>query len=195
MSVFHKDLKDPIETVIEPTAQLRTSFRNVIGARNSGLEIELRKQMGSLWNRLANLSLNANYTYVRSRVEIGEQDLSVLTTLDRPLVGQAEHIFNSGLSYSFPRWDIEWRALFNYTGDRITDVGALGLPDIIERGYPHLDLLFAKDFKKGDRDRWRAEFTLENLLNRQVDFRQAGQPFRVYRTGRKYGFGVSYRFF
>jgi outer membrane receptor protein involved in Fe transport len=41
----------------------------------------------------------------------------------------------------------------------------------------------------------RVEFSAENLLNRQVDFRQAGQPFRVYRKGRTFGLGVSYRFF
>jgi TonB-dependent receptor len=193
VSGFHKRLQDPIETVIEPTAQLRTSFRNVVGAKNSGLEIEFRKEMGGLWKRFQGLTVNSNYTFVRSRVDIGEQDLSVLTTLDRPLVGQAEHIVNTGLTYVVPRLRVESRALFNYTGERITDVGALGLPDIIQRGYPHLDLLFTRPF--GTEDRWRAEVTVENLLNRQVDFRQANQPFRVYRTGRKISLGISYTFF
>jgi outer membrane receptor protein involved in Fe transport len=137
--------------------------------------------------------VNANYTFVRSRVDIGQQDLSVLTTLERPLVGQAEHVLNAGLTHTIPRFGVEWRALFNYTGERITDVGALGLPDIVQHGYPHLDLLFTRSF--GLENRWKAEVKLENLLNRQVDFRQADQPFRVYRTGRKFGFGISYRFF
>ncbi|HET9531522.1 MAG TPA: outer membrane beta-barrel protein, partial [Blastocatellia bacterium] len=99
LSVFHKDLDDPIEVVIEPTAQLRTSFRNADGARNTGFELELRKNLGNLWNRFENLSMNANYTFVRSRVDIGQQDLSVLTTLERPLVGQAEHVVNISLTH------------------------------------------------------------------------------------------------
>lgn len=193
VSVFHKDLKDPIEVVIEPTAQLRTSFRNVDKARNTGVEIETRKSLGDFWQRLQTVSVNANYTYVRSRVDIGEQDLSVLTTLERPLVGQAQNILNLSLTHEIPRFDFEWRALYNFTGERITDVGALGLPDIVEHSYPHLDLLFAKQF--GGEKKMRAEFTIENLLNRQIDFRQADQPFRVYRTGRTFAFGVSYRFF
>ncbi|MEW6209697.1 MAG: outer membrane beta-barrel protein [Acidobacteriota bacterium] len=193
VSVFHKDLDDPIEVVIEPTAQLRTSFRNVDGARNTGFEIELRKNIGVLWKELKNLFLNANYTFVRSRVQIGQQDLSVLTTLERPLVGQAENIFNLALDYDIPRFNMETRALFNYTGERITDVGALGLPDIIEHGRPILDFLVAKYW--GGEKKVRVEFSAENVLNRQIDFRQDDQPFRVYRRGRTFKFGVSYRFF
>jgi hypothetical protein len=193
LSVFHKDLNDPIEIVIEPTAQLRTSFRNVDKARNTGIEIETRKNIGDWWQLLRGFSINANYTYVRSRVDIGEQELSVLTTLERPLVGQAENVANVVLNHDLPEFNFEWRALFNYTGRRITDVGALGLPDLIEHGYPHLDLLFARRF--GTERKIRAEFTIENLLNRKVDFRQANQAFRVYKTGRTFTFGVSYRIF
>jgi hypothetical protein len=193
VSVFHKDLKDPIEVVVEPTTQLRTSFRNADKARNTGVEIELRKGLQSLWDRFQNITINTNYTYVRSRVEIGEENVGILTNANRPLVGQAQNILNVSLDYDLPAWGVESRALYNYTGERITDVGALGLPDIIEHGYPHLDLLFAKSF--GGEKKWRAEFQMENLLNRQVDFRLGNLPFQVYRTGRSFEFGVSYRIF
>lgn len=193
LSVFYKDFENPIEQVIEPTAQLRTSFRNAREARNKGLEVEFRKNLGAWWQPLENFTTNLNYTFVRSNVEIGEQDLSVLTTLERPLVGQSENVFNMSLLYELPKYGIESRALFNYTGARITDVGALGLPDIIEHGYPNLDFLVAKSF--GGEQRIRFEFSIENLLNRKVDFRQDDQAFRVYRTGRQFGFSVAYRFF
>ncbi len=193
VSVFHKDLKDPIEVFIEAQTQLRTSYRNADKARNTGVEIETRKRLGSLWGKFENFSVSANYTFVRSRVEIGEQDRSILTNLERPLVGQAQNVLNVVLDYELPRYGIESRALYNFTGERITDVGALGLPDIIEHSYPHLDFLFAKYF--GGEKRLRGEFTAENLLNRQVDYRLAGQPFRVYRTGRTFSFKVSYRIF
>lgn len=193
VSVFYKDLENPIEVVIEPTAQLRTSFRNALGAKNRGVELELRKRLGTFWNPMQNLSINFNYTYVKSDVEIGEQDLSLITNTDRPLVGQSENIVNMSLDYDIPRLGAEARALFNYTGERITDVGALGLPDIVQHGYPTLDAVFAKSF--GGEKRFRFEFTVENILNRQIDFRQDDQPFRVFRTGRQFSFGVSYRIF
>ncbi|HEX5732578.1 MAG TPA: outer membrane beta-barrel protein [Blastocatellia bacterium] len=193
VSAFHKDLKDPIENVVEATAALRTTFRNVNKARNTGVEVETRKNLGDFWDRFQGLSLNANYTYVRSRVDIGEENRLVLTNIERPLVGQAGNIVNLILDYEIPRFDAEARALYNFTGDRISDVGAFGLPDIIEHSYPHLDLLFAKRF--GGERKWRAEFTAENVLNRRVDFRQADQAFRVYRPGRRFSFGVSYTIF
>ncbi|MCI0487191.1 MAG: outer membrane beta-barrel protein [Blastocatellia bacterium] len=193
LSVFHKEIDNPIETVIEPTAQLRKSFRNADSARNTGFEIETRKNLGDLWQWLENVSINANYTYVRSDVQIGEQTLVVLTTLDRALVGQAENVFNLVLNHELPRYSFEWRALFNYTGEYIIDVGALGLPDITKHGRPQLDMLFSKGF--GTENRLRAEFTMKNLLNRQVDLREGSLPFQVYRNGREYSFGVSYRFF
>lgn len=193
VSIFHKDLDDPIEIVVQAQTTLITSYRNADKARNTGLEIEFRKNIGDWWERLKPLSLNLNYTYVRSRVQIGEQNRSLLTNTERPLVGQAENIFNLVFDYAIPSIDAEARALFNYTGERISDVGALGLPDIIEHGYPNLDLLFAKHF--GGERRWRVEFTVENLLNRQIDYRLDNQAFNVYRNGRTFAFGVSYKIF
>ncbi len=190
---FHKTLDNPIEVVVEPTTSLRTSFRNADKARNTGIEIELRKGLGNVWSRLNNFSFSTNYTYVKSRVEIGEQTGIVLTSLDRPLVGQAQNIFNMVLDYQVPQWNFETRALFNYSGQRISEVGALGLPDTIQTGYPNLDLSFTKSF--GGEKRWSVDFQIENLLDREIDYRVGGSPFRVYRTGRGFEFGVSYKIF
>jgi outer membrane receptor for ferrienterochelin and colicin len=146
-----------------------------------------------MWGRLENFALNANYTFVRSRVTINRDSSLLLTSLERPLVGQAENIVNLSLDYTIPRWSLDARALFNYTGERISEVGAAGLPDVIEHGYPSLDLLFGKEF--GGERRWRAEFEIENLLDRQVDYRQGNQLYRRYRSGRSFEFSVSYKFF
>jgi outer membrane receptor protein involved in Fe transport len=193
VSAFYKDMKNPIEVVVEPTAEVRTTFRNADRARISGVEFETRKNLSGLWRQLENLSINLNYTFVRSRVEIGEENRVILTDIERPLVGQAENLVNLSLSYEMPRFGFESRALYNFTGERITDVGALGLPNIVEHSYPHLDAMAAKGF--GGDKRVRAEFTVENLLNRQVDYRLGDQPFRVYRSGRTFTLGLSYRFF
>jgi outer membrane receptor protein involved in Fe transport len=193
VSFFYKDLKDPIEVVIIPTTNLAASFINAEKARNKGLEFELRKKLGGMWGRLENFALNANYTFVRSRVTINRDSSLLLTSLERPLVGQAENIVNLSLDYTIPRWSLDARALFNYTGERISEVGAAGLPDVIEHGYPSLDLLFGKEF--GGERRWRAEFEIENLLDRQVDYRQGNQLYRRYRSGRSFEFSVSYKFF
>jgi hypothetical protein len=190
---FHKNLDDPIEVVVEATTSLRSSFRNAEKARNTGIEIELRKNLNNIWDRLNNFSLSTNYTYVKSRVDIGAENVGILTSANRPLVGQAENIFNMSLDYLVPQWNFETRALFNYTGERISEVGALQLPDTIQKGYPNLDLSFTKSF--GGEKKWSVDFQIENLLDREIDYRVGGNPFRVYRTGRGFEFGVSYKIF
>lgn len=194
VSYFRKNLDDPIEQIVEPGANIRTSFRNAERAINQGLELEVRKNLGSIWSRFENASLNVNYTYVDSTVTIGEQEQSIVTSLERPLVGQSRNVFNANLLYEVPRWAFDTRLFFNYQGERITDVGSLGLPDIVEKGFPSFDARFSKRFG-GDSKRWGIEFEMENLLNRQHDERQGNLPFRVFRSGRDYSVGVTYNIF
>jgi outer membrane receptor protein involved in Fe transport len=113
----------------------------------------------------------------------------------RPLVGQSKNVVNANLLYEVPEWTFDARVFFNYQGERITDVGSLGLPDIVEKGFPSLDARFSKQLGGGDKRRWSLEFELENLLDRQHDERQGNLPFRVYRSGRDYSVGVTYNFF
>ncbi|KAF0247622.1 MAG: fecA [bacterium] len=191
---FYKKLISPIEIVVEPTTALRTSFRNALGAENKGLEFEFRQTLASISSRLASLSINTNYTFVSSNIRIGEQDLSVVTSKERPLAGQSRHLFNTAIDYDHTNLQINTRLIFNYTGARISDVGTFTLPDIVEKGYPTLDLLFNKQFGKKE-GRWEVKLSGENLLNRLVRFKVLDQPFQVYRRGRSFSLGVSYTFF
>jgi outer membrane receptor protein involved in Fe transport len=194
VSFFYKDLAKPIEQVVLPGANYVTTFQNADRATNKGIELEVRKNLGFLADWLQTASVYSNYTFVSSDVTLTREQGLVVTSLERPLVLQSRHVFNTILSHEWTRWDFESRALFNYTGDRLTDVGTLGLPDIVEQGRPTLDLSFAKRFG-GERRPWAVEVELENLLNRSVDFRQGSETFRVYREGREVSVGVSYSFF
>lgn len=191
---FYKNLVNPIEIVVEPTTALRTSFRNVLGAENKGLEFEFRQSLAQISSKLTGLSINTNYTFVSSNIRIGSQDLSVVTSKERPLAGQSKHLFNSSIDYDLTKLQASARLIFNYTGARISDVGTFALPDIIEKGYPTLDLLFSKQFGKKD-NKWEVKLSGENLLNRLVRFKVLDQPFQVYRRGRNFSLGLSYTFF
>lgn len=193
VSYFYKDLENPIESVIGRGQFVRT-FANAEGAINQGFEIEARKNLGFLTGALDAFSINTNYTFVDSSVTIADEFLGDLTSSERPLVGQSRHVFNLILMHQLKRWDLESRAYFNYTGDRIVDVGASGLPDIIEQGRPTLDLVFSKSFG-GDDKPWSVELELENLLDRRNDYRIGDRIFRQFRDGREISIGLSYRFF
>lgn len=189
VSYFHKNFDDPIERYIEPTSTLRASFLNADKARNSGFELDMRKNLGSIGSSY--FSANMNFTFVDSSVTIPQEALNVLTTLERPLSGQSKYVFNGILEWQIPEARSMARLMFNYQSSRIIDVGALGLPDIYESGYPKLDAVFMKDLSS----RWGLKLSARNLLDEAHEFTQGGLIYRSYNTGREFTVGISYDFF
>ena len=180
-SFFYKQFDDPIERTVEPTAQLRTSFTNADTAKNAGIELEARSLLGPY------VLVGANYTYVDSEVTLSPAARQVQTSLVRPLAGTSPYLVNAlfeirGMGYS-------GRLLFNYFDDRISDVGSLGLPDIIEKGRHSVDFVLAKRF---DRASLRVAFT--NLTDQPFEFTQGGDgpTQRIFNLGRSMSFGVTY---
>ena len=83
------------------------------------------------------------------------------------------------------------RLLWNWFDDRISDVGSLGLPDIIEKGRHSVDFVLSKRF---DAASLRVAFT--NLTDQDYTYtqgRDANAPVqRIYNLGRAVSFGVTY---
>ena len=179
-SVFYKHFDSPIERIVEPTAQLRTSFTNADSARNFGVELEARRRLSDTF------LVGANYTFVESEVTLSPAAAQVQTSLSRPLEGQSQNLFN--LMVEARRNQTYGRVLYNFFGDRINDVGSLGLPDIIEQGRGTLDLVVGT--------RWNQlaiRFNLENILDEPFEFTQGGLIQREFELGRTamFTFGFS----
>ncbi|HSR68832.1 MAG TPA: TonB-dependent receptor [Acidobacteriota bacterium] len=192
-SFFYKTFEDPIERVVRAQAQLLTSFANAESARNFGFELDFRRNLKFLTSKLENFSVNVNYTFVDSDVEIIDDANLALTSLSRPLQGQSRHILNTIFEYANPDWGTSARLLLNYQGDRISDVGSFGIPDILEEGRPTLDAVLIQPL--GSSRKWGLKFSAENLLDRAVEFTQGGLIQRAYSLGRKFGISLSYSFF
>ena len=109
--------------------------------------------------------LNANYTFVDSKITLLPEQLGVQTSSERPLAGQSKNLFN--LTGEFAMSGFSTRLLFNYFGDRISDVGANEAPDIIEQGRGSLDLVFAQRISG-----LGIRLTLENLTDSDYLFTQ-----------------------
>ena len=176
-SFFFKQFDTPIERVVEPTAQLRTSFANADAARNLGLELEGRKLLHEYF------LVGVNYTLVDSEVTIGRQAGQVQTSLLRPLAGTSKHLFNAMAEFRME--SLAARLLWNYFGDRISDVGSLGLPDIIEEGRSSVDVVLSQRW-----DAFSLKVAFENLLDDPFLFTQAGHEQRVFKLGRAVSFGI-----
>ena len=176
-SFFFKQFDTPIERVVEPTAQLRTSFANADSARNIGLELEGRKTLHEYF------LVGVNYTFVDSEVTIGRQAGQVQTSLLRPLAGTSKNLFNAMAEFRMQSFAA--RLLWNYFGDRISDVGSLGLPDIIEEGRSAVDVVLSQRW-----DAFSLRVAFENLLDAPFLFTQAGQEQRLFKLGRAVSFGI-----
>jgi outer membrane receptor protein involved in Fe transport len=177
VSGFFKQFDQPIERVVEATAQLRTSFANAKSARNFGFEFEARKDL------TGTLTLGGNYSFVDSSIELESAQTVVLTSLERPLAGTSRHVFNGLLELRTPL--VTGRLLVNAFGDRISDVGSLGLPDIIEDGRATVDLVLMRRIGHLD-----FRFAAENLGNAEVRYSQGPETHRLFTVGRVFAFRV-----
>jgi outer membrane receptor protein involved in Fe transport len=173
-SFFFKSFDRPIERFIEPTAQLRTSFTNARSARNYGLELEARREVGG------GFVVGGNYTFIDSNIELEPFQTNVLTSLERPLSGTSRHLFNAMIEANVA--PVSVRFLTNAFSDRIVDVGALGLPDILEEGRPTVDVVVSARLGR----MFTVRVAGENLGNRPIRFVQGGQIHREFEYGRTF---------
>ncbi|MGH9162365.1 MAG: TonB-dependent receptor domain-containing protein, partial [Vicinamibacteraceae bacterium] len=178
-SFFVKQFEDPIERIVQPTAQLRTSYTNAESARNVGIELEARKAL-TPW-----LVAGVNYTFVDSEIELSPAAQQVQTSLTRPLAGTSKHLFNALGEVRFAERS-SLRVLYNFFGDRIVDVGSEGLPDIIQEDRGGVDVVFSHQLA----GRLNLRVAGVNLIDDPFDFTQGGLLQRRYETGRTFTFSL-----
>ena len=178
-STFYKRFDKPIERVVIAGAQPIVTFQNADSARNFGLELEVGRQLGRFFY------VNANYTYVDSKITLAPAQRTVQTSLSRALAGQSKNLFNLIGEYSVG--DFSARALYNFFGDRISDVGANDAPDIVENGRGQLDVVLQQRLRG-----LNVRVTAENLLDADYRFTQGSEDQRLFSLGRT--FTVSFGF-
>ena len=193
VSYFLKNFTDAIEVTIQPTTDLRQSFVNAKGARNQGIELEMRHSLRFLGDPFVPFSIQSNFTFVDSNVRLNPQDALLLTSKTRPLVGQSRFIANFAAEWVKPSLRSQARFLVNSVSSRITDVGTFGLPDIYQAGNTTLDFVYQFQIR-GD-GKWNLRLTGENLANSQNKWTQGSFVQRSYRPGRTFSVGTSFSLF
>ncbi|HEX2254354.1 MAG TPA: TonB-dependent receptor [Thermoanaerobaculia bacterium] len=196
-SLFYKDFANPIENVVLGAAELLETYENADGARNYGLELELRRDLGSLARMLREVTAIVNYTWVDSEIRI-DPTATILTNPTRALVGQPDQVANLVLEWARPAWGTGLRLLVNHTGEKVAQGGALGLPDVLEEARSTLDLVYRQDLGtwfRGAAPGLTFKLSGANLLGEEKRWTQGGETFRVYEPGRELGVSLSYSLF
>jgi outer membrane receptor protein involved in Fe transport len=190
-SAFYKRIDQPIERIIQPTTDFRQSFVNAHSASLWGLELELRRSLESIAPALRLWSVNANYAHIRSSVTVGEHQLSVVTNTERPLEGQSDQVGNLALQFYHPQWGTMLRLLGSYSGERLTEVGAFGLPDVYEAAHTGFDAVLSQSLgplAKG----LEIKVAATNLFDAKREFIQGSDVQRRFHPGRKVSLSLSY---
>jgi TonB-dependent receptor len=184
-SAFYKHFDKPIERVVIAAANPIATFQNADTARNFGIELEAGHQFGN------HFFVNANYTFVDSRITLAPEQLGVQTSSERPLAGQSKNLFNLAADYFVAGFST--RVLFNYFGDRIADVGANEAPDIVEQGRGRLDLVFSHRLRG-----LNVRLNIENLTDSEYLFTQTlttEATQRLFKLGRTVSLSFGYNVF
>ena len=191
---FYKHFKSPIELQFNQSGVGSSSFNyvNASAANSYGAELEVRKKLDFVSDKLHNLTLQGNVSYIYNRVKFENN------TLNRPMQGQSPYLINAGLLYDVEKIGLKTTILFNEIGRRILFVGNQEVPAIWEAPRPLLDIQIAKKIikKKGElklniSDLFNQRARFYHDLDQNGKFKQAKDALAITRN---YGTNVSVTF-
>lgn len=141
LSLFYKNFQDAIEQVVVPGNSLgaERTFANAASAHNYGVELEVRKGLGFIHNLLSDFSVTANYTRVRSNVDLSGSAVAYARS-NRPLQGQSPYSINAGLNYLNSVTGTGVTLAYNRNGERIIEVATIYDEDVVEQSRDMVDL-------------------------------------------------------
>lgn len=201
VSLFHKQMTDPIERgVFSVVNSGELQFQNAPRGEVRGVEIEARKNLAFLSERLRGFSGGFNFTLVESKVDITAAELAFIrfyepnASATRELTGQSPYITNVDLTYHHARWGTTVSVYYHVFGERLSQVSPPGTPNIFEQPAPTLDFIWNQKI----RDRWKVSFSAKNLLDgaaeetytyRGIDYLRSS-----HRRGTTTSLGVTYTY-
>jgi TonB-dependent receptor len=181
VSYFLKKFKDPIE-IIQQLNNKTVTYENASSAVNSGIELEFRVLLSSLFNDenapfLDDITWFSNLAVIKSVVDVSSNSASVES--ERPMQGQSPYLFNSGIQYINKDNGLMVSANINKAGNRIAFGAGEEVPAIWEKGRTFLDLQIAKSFYK---NKFELKLNVQNILAQDLIFYQNN-----YRNSVSYG--------
>ena len=203
-SAFYKNLTDPIEIGFVAASTSNYTPLNLENATVFGVELELRRNINSLFPSVRNVVFNFNGSYIISDEKYSEDELKLRTLglregqtigSSRPLQGQSPYLINTGLDYNNQEKNVQIGLYFNVQGKTLEVVGDGFYPDVYTMPFNSLNFNLIKQFK-GNRS---LTFKITNLLNDERESRFEGfnnesQYFKLRNVGRLFSLGYAIRF-
>ncbi|EHQ29585.1 TonB-dependent receptor [Mucilaginibacter paludis] len=218
VSVFGKQIKNQLIKVFNlktnglaatypefPTIQFQNDPNT---GKVYGIELEVVKNLGNLWDRLHNIFLGSNLLLAQSDIKKSTERYEANRSLDRytpknsPLFEQAPYSINAWINYNNTRSGTDLTVTFNEIGERLVQINLTGEPDLYTQPVPVLDFIFSQRLTK----RLLFKGYTKNILNPAVktvyaDPNTGGKWYgneyinRSYHKGSEIMFGFTYKLY
>lgn len=182
VSLFHKEIEDPIEYVQKPGLFTYTSAVNYPEGRLSGIELEVRQQLGRFWPEVDGLAVGANATFIESEVTLPDDESALFdsATIQAPMskrdmTNTPEHLYNLYVTYDYAPTATQLALFYTVRGDALVAGAGVEEPNWVPNVYAkeYGTLNFSLTQKLGER--WQLQLQAKNLTNPEIE--------EVYRTG------------
>jgi hypothetical protein len=174
VGVFTKKFTDPIELRMDGGSNADRwlfSYTNAASATLVGAEVEIRKGMDFLSDKLKDFTFIGNATVLQSTVKLNSTQASGKeTTQNRPLFGQSPYLINAGFQYTNSEKGFNASILYNRQGPRLSLVGdpdGAGFYDIYEKSRNLLDVQVSKKVLNNAGD---FKLTVSDIFNNKFAF-------------------------
>lgn len=207
-SLFQKNFTNPIETVrTQADVDIEISYRNATSADNSGFEIGFRKNLQPFHKSLEHFYVSGNYAGIDSRIRldkdapqnVNDQFIPNLTSENRPMQGQSPYVIN--LQFGYDNFFTRRSAvlLYNVFGERISQLGINGNPDVVEEPFKKLDFVLKWGLndtydEQEKKIGYNLSFKATNLLDSEVRMTQGNVDVFRFKPGRSYSLSFSMKF-
>jgi TonB-dependent receptor len=193
VSLFYKDITNPIETVEAPGSDdnIGLTFINAASADVYGLEVEWLKGLDFLplgqWSNA--FFVSGNVTISDSNLTIGSNALN-LTSNERKLTQHAPWVINLQLGFDAPNERHSASLAYNAFDERVFFAGSNGAPDSYEQPFHSLDVAYSYY----PIEQMALKLRAQNLLDEQLEIEQGGVTVLEQSVGIVYKFDISYKF-
>lgn len=177
VSLFHKDIAKPIESVQGGATEdnIRINFVNARRAAVSGLEIEWKKSLSFLEPRLGKWAetwyVAGNGTVSDSEIYIPVgQGVGALTNERRRMTQHSPWVLNLQLGFDAPNRKHSGLLAFNSFGERVFFAGISGQDDGFEQPFDSLDFVYSYY----PTESLSFKLRVRNILQSSVEIKQDG---------------------
>lgn len=204
VSPFYKTFEKPIELSFVTSNEVKPF--NKKDATVYGFEIEAKKNLGFIGEFGEQMSVNSNFTFVKSTIPLSDNEKIKYTTnglsvpKNRDMLGQSPFSVNAGLGYKGTENGLEANLSYNVKGKTLRIVGIADIADVYEDPFHNLDFKVSKVL--GGQKRSKFSLTAKNIMNDNVELYyqfpgvdSKATIYNSYDIGQLFSLGYSYKFF